>query len=97
MRVFFLALMLLIVAPAFAQSEKPVEIDSRGQRVRALFLTPARDPVGSVILMAGGNGRLDLAEVGRIWSLMNNQLVYTRALYAKAGYVTLVPDVAPGP
>jgi hypothetical protein len=47
--------------------------------------------------MAGGNGRLDLAEDGRIWSLMNNQLVYTRALYAKAGYVTLVPDVAPGP
>ena len=95
MRALVLALMLMIAVPAFAQSEKPVEIQSRGQRIRALLLTPAVDPVGSVILMAGGDGRLDLAEDGRIWSLMNNQLVYTRALYAKAGYVTLVPDVAP--
>jgi dienelactone hydrolase len=85
----------LMTAPAFAQSEKTVEIDSRGQHVRALLLMPAGEPVGSVILMAGGNGRLDLGEDGRIWSLINNQLVYTRALYAKAGYVTLVPDLAP--
>ena len=96
MRALILALTLLTTAaPALAQSERVVEIDSRGQHVRSLLLTPAGELVGSVILMAGGNGRLDLAEDGRIWSLMNNQLVYTRAAYAKAGYVTLVPDVAP--
>jgi dienelactone hydrolase len=95
MRTLFFTLTFLITAvPALAQTETTVDISSRGQQIRALLIKPTNEPIGSVILQAGGYGRLDLAADGRIWQLMNNQLVYTRALYAKAGYVTLVPDIA---
>jgi hypothetical protein len=71
-----------------------VEVSSRGQSIRALLITPAR-PIGSVILLAGGHGRLDIAPDGRLGWGAGNQLVRTRAAYARAGFVTLVPDIAP--
>lgn len=79
---------------AFAQGEKAVEIQSRGQKFRALLIQPA-NPAGSVILMAGGHGKLDISASGHIGWGANNQLVRTRAAYAKAGYAVLVPDIAP--
>ena len=52
-------------------------------------------PVGSVVLMAGGDGVLDLDAQGKIGSgLRGNHLVRTRAAYAAAGYAVFVPDVA---
>jgi hypothetical protein len=62
--------------------------------VRAVLLKPA-NPKGAVILLAGGDGRLDITPGGEITKLRFNQLVRTRALYASAGYATLVPDIAP--
>lgn len=95
MRALALALALVMhVLPALAQSERVVEIGSRGVQTRAVLIEPS-EAVGSVILLAGGNGRLDITPDGRIWRLVNNQLVYTRSLYAKQGYLTLVPDLAP--
>jgi hypothetical protein len=71
-----------------------INISSRGQSIRAVQIVP-KVKLGSVILLAGGNGRLDITAKGRITKLANNQLVRTRAKYAEAGFVTLVPDLAP--
>ncbi|MGE0717386.1 MAG: alpha/beta hydrolase [Alphaproteobacteria bacterium] len=94
MRVIALAAALLLLAnSAFAQAARVVDVPTRGTTVRALLLLPAT-PVGSVILLAGGHGRLDLAADVRIGWGSGNQLVRTRAAYAAAGYATLVPDIA---
>jgi dienelactone hydrolase len=79
---------------AVAQQETVVEIASRTQSVRALLLKPAQ-PAGSVILLAGGHGNLALGKDGKIGWGAGNQLVRTRAAYGKAGFATLVPDIAP--
>jgi hypothetical protein len=82
------------LVPVQAAADPVVEIESRGQKVRAVLLKPA-NPKGAVILFAGGDGRLDITPAGDITKLRFNQLVRTRALYASAGYITLVPDIAP--
>jgi len=95
------AMRLLLAAPLVVLCGSPacadpiVEIDSRGQKVRAVLLKPA-NPKGAVILLAGGDGRLDITPGGEITKLRFNQLVRTRALYERSGYVTLVADIAPG-
>lgn len=90
-----LAAMLLVAAgPALAQKEKVEEIATRGQAMRALVIRPDK-PVGSVVLIAGGHGNLALSADGKIGWGAANQLVRTRAHYAKAGYVTATPDIAP--
>jgi dienelactone hydrolase len=94
MRLLLVALLgALCGSPALA--DPIVEIESRGQKVRAVLLKPA-NPKGAVILFAGANGRLDITSGGEITKLRFNQLVRTRELYERAGYVTLVPDIAPG-
>ena len=80
---------------AGAAQERVVEIPTRqGQSVRALLTIPA-NPKGAVILIAGGHGNLELGRDGRMGWGSGNQLVRSRHLYADAGYVTLVPDIAP--
>src|SRR5215467_6189674 len=83
-----------VLVPAAAAADPVVEIASRGEKIRAVLLKPA-EPKGSVILFAGATGRLDITPGGEITKLRFNQLVRTRALYAEAGYATLVPDIAP--
>lgn len=58
-------------------------------------MKPAGPAAGSVVLIAGGHGNLDLGKDGRIGWGAGNQVVRTRANYAAAGYVAIVPDVAP--
>ena len=65
-----------------------------GQSTRALLTVPPK-PAGSVILLAGGHGNLALGKDGSIGWGKGNQLVRTRAAYAKAGFATVVPDIAP--
>src|SRR5215468_6632456 len=96
MRRLIMALGILAgLAPMPAAADPVVEIESRGQKLRAILLKPA-NPKGAVILFAGADGRLDITSAGEITKLRFNQLVRTRALYARAGYLTLVPDIAPG-
>ena len=90
----FASLCLLSAAPASAQKQEVVEIDTRAQRARALLLRPDK-AVASAILLAGGHGNLALGNDGAIGWGAGNQLVRTRAAYAKAGFATLVPDIAP--
>ncbi|MFO1185050.1 MAG: hypothetical protein U1E56_09710 [Bauldia sp.] len=82
------------IASNTVAAEQVVEIPSRGQSVRALLI-PAENPLGSVILLAGGHGNLALQTNGRIGWGQDNHLVRSRAAYAAAGYNTLVPDIAP--
>lgn len=100
MRVFIIFLMALSwVSPAFSQTQSLVTISSRGQTISAVLVTPTGTPLGAVILLAGDNGRLDITpdptEGFLINRLNNNQLVRTRVHYAEAGFLTLVPDLAP--
>jgi hypothetical protein len=88
------AAVVLAPAPAQAQAESVTEVPSRGQAIRALLIKPA-EPIGSVILLAGGHGNLDIAPNGRIGWGRRNQVVRTRAAYARAGFATLLPDIAP--
>src|SRR2546421_8468166 len=64
MRCLIFALGLLAaLAPVPTAADPIVEIESRGQRVRAVLLKPA-NPKGAVILPAGGDGRLDITPGG---------------------------------
>lgn len=80
--------------PALAQKESVQEIATRGQMIRALVIKPEK-PIGSVVLVAGGHGNLALSADGQIGWGAGNQLVRTRSLYAKAGFVTATADIAP--
>lgn len=74
--------------------ESAVDIDTRpGVTLRFLLLAP-REPVGSVILLAGGHGILDIARDGSLGWGKGNFLVRMRARFAEAGFVTAVPDTA---
>jgi hypothetical protein len=57
-----------------------------------VLIKPHGAAKGSIILMAGGNGRLDIGANGEIGSLKGNQLVRTRHAYAARGFAVLVPD-----
>ena len=95
MRTLLLALIFAAAAAgAQAQTEQVVEIPSRGLKVRALLTVPA-NPIGSIVLLAGGHGVLALSPDGKIGWGAGNQLVRTRAAYARAGFATVVPDAAP--
>lgn len=75
-------------------AEPTVEIASRNQKIRAILLKPQK-PIASVILLAGGHGKMDIAPNGNIGWGRGNQLVRTRAEYLKQGFAVLVPDIAP--
>jgi pimeloyl-ACP methyl ester carboxylesterase len=91
---FAASLASIIVTVSSAAAEQAVDVPTRpGQSVRILYDKPAK-PVGSVILLAGGHGRLDLTRDARIGWGAGNQLVRTRAAYVSAGYATAVPDIA---
>ena len=81
-------------APENVRADPVVTIHSRNHSIPAILLTPAGEPKGAVILFAGGNGRLDIRSDGTIRFLQQNFLVRARALFARAGYATLVPDLA---
>jgi alpha-beta hydrolase superfamily lysophospholipase len=95
MRAIVLALLTVLAAlPAQAQTTEVVEIPSRGLKVRAIVIKPA-NPVGSVILLVGGQGVMAISPEGKIGWGAGNQVIRTRASYAAAGFVTIVPDAAP--
>lgn len=77
-----------------AQAEEMVEIISRGLTIPAIVLKPGGPIKGGVVLLAGSSGRLDIKD-GAIGKLRRNQLVRSRQLYRQAGYLTLLPDIAP--
>lgn len=83
-----------LLAPAVRAAETVLDLPTRpGQAIHVLLDRPD-NPAASVVLVAGGAGRLDISADGRIAMLAGNQLVRTRADYAKAGFIAAVPDIA---
>ncbi len=94
MRRLLIACFLLAVTVSAQAAETVLTLTPRpGGTFRVLTDRPAR-PVGSVILLAGGSGVLDLGEDGRIASLAQNHLIRTRQAYVRAGYAIFIPDIA---
>jgi hypothetical protein len=79
----------LLASPLHAQTEPAVTTVQAGG-VQAVLIKPAK-PIGSIILLAGGDGRIGV-EAGGMISRQGNQLVRTRMAYARKGFAVLVPD-----
>ena len=60
--------------------------------VSAVLLKPQGQPLGSLVLMAGGDGRIGVGPGGTV-ARGGNQLVRTREAYAARGFAVLVPDL----
>jgi len=89
------AALLVAAAPAAAQTERTLDLETRpGVVMRVLVASPAQPPRAAVILLAGGHGNLALAPDGRIGWGGGNQLVRTRLDYARAGFLVATPDMA---
>ena len=95
MRIIAPALCTLLALSQAAMADPIVNIRSRDQNIRVALLKPQGIARGSVILLAGGNGRLDITPAGQITKLLGNQLIRTRGTYRAKGFYTLVPDLAP--
>ena len=93
MRSTFAFIASLLAASLFslpaARADKTVTIGG----AQAVLLKPAGAPVGSLILLAGGDGHLAIGPNGTITRLQGNQLVRTRGDYAARGFAVLVPDL----
>jgi dienelactone hydrolase len=91
-----LAIILSLTGVATAHGETLLTLTPRpGATLRVLVDKPP-SPIGSVILLAGDDGVLNLDQQGNIGSnsLSLNFLVRTRASYVTAGYAVFVPDIA---
>ncbi len=84
---FALGVALALASPAFA-AEEVVTIGGG----RALLDKPPGARAG-IILVAGGDGYLNITADGKITRLAGNQLVRTRGAYRAAGLAVLTPDV----
>ena len=91
-------LAVLLLAALFAggpagAADRVVDLPTgRGENVmRVLLLAPAGPPRGALVLLAGGDGSLDMAADGSIRALGGNQLVRTRTAYVAAGWLVAVP------
>lgn len=82
-----------VAATPVLAAEKVVDLSVRGSTQRILVDAPA-NPIGSVVLLAGGTGVLNIDEAGKVTRLSGNQLVRSRAFYVRAGFATAVPDIA---
>ena len=84
---------LALALPA-AAAERVVELPTRpGATLRALIDAPPA-AIGSVVLLAGGNGELELEPDGKIGNFYGNPVIRTRARYVAAGLAFAAPDVA---
>jgi hypothetical protein len=79
----------LTASPLSAQVEPSLATVSVGG-VQAALIKPAK-PIGSLILLAGGDGRIG-GGAGGVIARQGNQLVRTRMAYARKGFAVLVPD-----
>ena len=93
-RSLVVAIALATAGPAVAANSLLTLTPRPGATLGVLVDKPA-SPRGSVILLAGDNGVLDLDDKGAPRSgLQNNQLIRTRAMYVAAGYAVFAPDIA---
>jgi pimeloyl-ACP methyl ester carboxylesterase len=89
-----LAMLFSLAATAQAQAtSKVIDIPTRqGVTQRFIYLTPAAAPKGSVILLAGGHGGLQIFPGGSMAYGNGNFVVRTRQQFADAGFAVAVVD-----
>ncbi|HZZ29483.1 MAG TPA: hypothetical protein VFE46_15905 [Pirellulales bacterium] len=77
---------------AYAAAAKAYDIPTRkGVTDRVLVLAP-NEPKAAVILLAGGNGGLQLTPSGGITTLAGNFLIRSRQMFVDAGLLTVIVD-----
>jgi pimeloyl-ACP methyl ester carboxylesterase len=87
-----LAAACLAAPSAFAQAPQVVDLSGRpGVTERILVLQPA-DPPATVILLTGGEGRVQIFDGGSIGRGSGNFLVRSRERFAAQGLATIVVD-----
>ena len=95
MRSYLLALTVTAAAISAAGAETVLSFSPRGASAQFFgLMNQAASPVGSIVLLSGGNGRLDITATGSLTFGKSNQVVRTRARYAKHGLTTILPDIA---
>jgi hypothetical protein len=82
------------LAPMAFAAEKVVDLPTERRTTQRVLIDVPANPIGSVVLLAGGTGDLKIDTTGKVGGLYNNQLVRSRALYVAAGYAVAVPDIA---
>jgi len=86
----------LLAGPLAAQRIRVEDVATqRGQAVRVLSIQPAERPAGAVILVPGGHGNLGLTPSGRFARGEGDPLIRARLMFARAGFIAMVADVAP--
>jgi hypothetical protein len=84
-----IAALLATTLPGFSTAHAAETVSIGG--VNAVLLKPRGEPAGSIVLMAGGDGRIGVGPGGTV-ARGGNQLVRTREAYAARGFAVLVPD-----
>jgi pimeloyl-ACP methyl ester carboxylesterase len=85
------AIMLVLTAGAAGAVEEVTTVPTRPAVTQAFLLErPARPPIASVVLFAGGNGLLNLGAARR--SLMGNFLLRTRSRFVAEGFLVAALD-----
>lgn len=87
-----LCVLCLAVAPAWAQTERVVDIPTRPGVTQRILVGGPEKPKAAVILFAGGHGGLMLTPQGDMGWGKGNFLVRTRALFAQQGLLVAVLD-----
>ena len=86
-----IALAAVFLTISIAQSNAQLQSSTVGVGgVNAVLIKPSK-PIGSLILLAGGDGRIGVEGNSAI-KIQGNQLVRTRMNYAQKGFAVLVPD-----
>jgi hypothetical protein len=93
-RLAFLTCAVILFVQPLAAAEKVLDLPTERRTTMRVLIDAPANPIGSVILLAGGTGDLKIDEAGKVRGLFNNQLVRSRALYVAAGYAVAVPDIA---
>jgi pimeloyl-ACP methyl ester carboxylesterase len=87
----------LAAGPARAAESVATVATRPGVSVRAVVVESSGAPSATLILFAGGDGRIRIPEDGvtETWALeRGNFLVRTRRMFAAQGFLVIVPDVA---
>lgn len=83
-----------LAATPLAAAEKVFDLPTERRTTQRVLIDVPANPIGSVVLLAGGTGDLKIDETGKVRGLFNNFLVRSRALFVAAGYAVAVPDIA---
>lgn len=87
-----LSTLLIACAPQPGFSQQVIDIPTRPGVTQRFILLAPQHPKAAVILLAGGDGRLQISDSGNIGALKNNFLVRSSQLFAGQGLMVAIVD-----